>query len=38
MLHFDVTCHMTASVLAGDDTNTMLVELQQFLVQGAGED
>jgi hypothetical protein len=38
MLQFDVTCRMTASVLAGDDTNTMLVELQQVLQQGAGED
>jgi hypothetical protein len=38
MLQFDVTCRMTASTLAGDDTNTMLVELQQVLQQGAGED
>jgi hypothetical protein len=38
MLQFDVTCRMTASGLAGDDTNTMLVELQQVLQQGAGED
>lgn len=38
MLQFDVTCRMTASVLLGDDTNTMLVELQQVLQQGAGED
>ena len=38
MLQFDVTCRMTASTLFGDDTNTMLVELQQVLQQGAGED
>jgi hypothetical protein len=38
MLQFDVTCRMTCSVLAGDDTNTMLVELQQVLQQGAGEE
>jgi hypothetical protein len=38
MLQFDVTAKMSSSTVAGHDTNIMLVELQQVLQQGAGDD
>lgn len=38
MLQYDVSCRFTNTVLAGGETNEILVELKQILQEGAGED
>lgn len=38
MLQYDVSCRFTSTVLAGGETNEILVVLKQVLQEGAGED
>jgi trafficking protein particle complex subunit 3 len=38
MLQYDVSCRFTNTVLAGGETNEILVELKQILQEGAGDD
>jgi len=38
MLQFEVSSKMVSTVLRGNDTNEILVELKQILQEGAGED
>lgn len=38
MLQYDVSCQFTSTVLAGGETNEILLELKQILQEGAGED
>jgi trafficking protein particle complex subunit 3 len=38
MLQYDVSCQFASTVLAGGETNEILLELNQVLQEGAGED